>query len=118
MADRPVASGARDKLVTIQQLTEGDGPSGFPVETWTTLCELWARREDRTGHERYGTGQLSAVADVTWEIPYRADIDPELVDVPKKRRVLHGVRTYDITSAVPVGRRRTIALTTIAKADA
>jgi SPP1 family predicted phage head-tail adaptor len=117
MADRPVASGKRDKLVTIQHLTESAGASGFPVETWTDLCNLWARREDRTGLERFGTGQLSAVGDVTWEIPYRSDIDPESLPVTKTRRVVHMGRIYDITSAVPVGRRRTIALTTIAKAD-
>jgi SPP1 family predicted phage head-tail adaptor len=117
MADRQVASGARDKRITIQQLTESTGPSGFPVEDWTPLCELWAHREDRMGAERFGTGQLSAVGDVTWEIPYRSDIDPEALPVTKTRRVVHGGRIYDITSAVPVGRRRTIALTTIAKAD-
>jgi head-tail adaptor len=120
MAARPVSSGARDKWVTIQQLTESDGPSGFPVETWTPLCELWASRDDWTNRlgERFGTGQLSAVAEVTWEIPYREDIDPERIHVPKTRRVVHGARTYDITAAVPMGRRRTIALTTIARADA
>lgn len=121
MAERPVASGLRDRRITIQQLTESVGDSGFPMETWAPLCDVWANRQDAIGvriGESFEDGQLSAVAGVRWEFPYRADVDPERVAVPKTRRVLYEGRVYDITAAQPIGRRRTIALRTIAKADA
>jgi hypothetical protein len=43
---------------------------------------------------------------------YRADMDPDLVDVPKARRLVFGGRVHDIAAAQHLGRREGIELST------
>lgn len=108
--------GERDRAVTIQQMAPSSGTSRFPVETWTTLVTtVWMRKLETKIDERFKAAQLSAAADTQWEMGYRADMDPELVDVPKTRRLVYGGRVFDITSASMIGRREGIELLTIAK---
>lgn len=112
----PMEPGERDRAVTIQQLTESAGSSGFPVETWATLVTpVWMRKLDVGSQERFAAAQLSAPYETQWEMGYRTDMDPELVNVPKTRRLLYGGRTYDITGASQIGRREGIELLTVAK---
>lgn len=106
--------GTRDRLVTIQQLTETRSSAGFPVESWTTLATAYMTRRDASGRERFSADQVSASLDVTWTLYYRPDMDPETVDVPKRRRLVSQGRVYDITRAVPVGFHQDIELTTLA----
>lgn len=110
----PMDSGERDRLVTIQQLTDSIGGSKYPVEAWSTLTTAWMRKRDLKGWERFKAAQVSAPAETLWEMGYRSDMDPELVDVPKKRRLVYQGRTYDITSASQIGRREGIELMTLA----
>ena len=110
----PMEPGERDRAVTVQQLTASKGPSGFPVETWTTLAApVWMRKLDLQQRERITAEQLSAKGDTQWEMGYRADMDPELVDVERTRRLLYQGRIYDITDASQIGRREGIELLTI-----
>jgi SPP1 family predicted phage head-tail adaptor len=113
-----LSAGQRDRLVTIQQRPAIDvaGASGRPVETWTKLGDEWMSRHDVSGGERFvaGANQESAFSTVTFGMIYRADMDPETVNVPKLRRLVFQGRTYDITAATIVGNRRGIELTTIA----
>lgn len=113
-----VETGARDQWVRIEQLGETTGSSGFPVETWTTLGTWLAARTDQSAaaRERFTADQLTAVVETRWVGPYRPDLDPDLLDVPKTRRLVHRGRTYDITAAHAIGRQTDIALMTIAKA--
>jgi SPP1 family predicted phage head-tail adaptor len=113
MADT-IAAGDLDRLVTIQQLTDEIGSSGFPVETWTTLASAWMSKGDVSGRERLRAEQLSAPFDTRWQMHYRADMDPELVDVPKKRRLVYQGRSYDIVAAVQLNRREGVELLTLA----
>lgn len=108
-------AGARDKRVTIQQLAETVGTSGFPIETWTELVELDASRIDSRGDERFSADQTVATFEDRWGIEYRPDLDPDLLDVPKKRRVVYLGRAYDILSAVVVGNKDGIELETRAR---
>ena len=112
---RQHASGERDRLITIQKLTQPDnaGSSGFPVETWTTLGTMMASFVPMGGRERFSVDQLSAPFDTQWQIPYRSDMDPDLVQVPKLRRLVYNGRVHDIVSAAVVGRRRTVELNTL-----
>jgi SPP1 family predicted phage head-tail adaptor len=109
-------AGERDRRITIQKYTEVTvGDSGFPAEPWTTLATVFARKEDISGRERYIEGQLSAPAMTRWEVHYRADIDPDLVDVPKVRRVLYHGRIHDIVSASTIDRKEGIEFITLVK---
>lgn len=113
-----LAAGRRDRLITIEQISATDvaeASSGEPVETWTTLVEnLPASRLDLSGDERVQATQTSARFDAEWGINWRADMDPDLYDLPKVRRVVLGDRVHDIVSGVEVGRRAGLILRTLA----
>ena len=111
----PMEPGERDRKVTIQAVTSSVGASGRPIETVTTLASVWMRRLDLSMTEAWKTSQLSAAATTQWEMGYREDMDPELVDVPRTRRLLYQGRAYDITGASQIGRREGIELLTLAK---
>lgn len=118
----PMEPGERDYIITIEQVTDSvDGSSGEPLETWTTLeANMPAGKYDLQGYdlqgyERQQVNQLSARYDTRWEINYRLDMDPDLVDVPKTRRIVCRGRTHDIVAASMIGRREGIELQTIAK---
>lgn len=107
-------AGKRDRLVTIQQLTESKGASNYPIETWTTLVEdVWFYKEDASGRERFAENQVSAPFDTIWSGPWMDAMDPELVDVPKRRRLVVKGRVHDIVRAKELGRRGGIELTTL-----
>jgi len=115
-AERPMASGRRDRVVRLEALQSMEpGSSRFPVETWDALDDVFASKENISGRERFMADQFSASADTRWEIPYRADMDPDVIDVPKTRRLVYEGRVYRIQSAQHIGRREGIALDTLAK---
>lgn len=110
------AAGQRDRYVLIscaKPTTQGD--SGFPLETWEPLGYAWMSRLDIAGDERFGNDQEVAHATTQWVMPYQPDMDPELVDVPQKRRLTYGCRDYDILAATPRGWHRDIELLTLAR---
>ena len=110
----PLGSGARDQWVTIQARPEDPtGDSGFPTEgEWTTLATVAMARDDIDAREIARGAEERAIGTVRWELPYRADMDPDLVDVPKLRRLVYLARSFDILSATPIGRHRAIELYT------
>lgn len=101
--------------VTIQALAESTADSGFPGEDWPTLCLAWMSQAPGRGQERYAAGQLSASAETRWQMRWVPSMDPDSVDVAKKRRLLYQGRVHDITSASMIGRREGIELLTLAK---
>lgn len=109
--------GVRDRRITIQQrvTTDAVGASGRPVETWTTLDEMWAEKREMTGSEVYKASQWSAKVDGVFEVNYRDDMDPETVAVTKLRRVLYRGRVHDITAVREIGRREGLVIYTLAK---
>jgi hypothetical protein len=114
-----VPIGRRDRWVTIEGLpdeTDTQGRSGFPSEAWSPLVEhVTAMKQDVGGRERFVDNQLSTAYDTRWEIAYRPDMDPELVDVTKRRRLVYLGRTYDIVAAIMIGRREGIELLTLSR---
>lgn len=109
----PMEPGERDCAVTIQQLTE-TVVSGLPKESWTTLATpVWMRKMGLRASERFEASQVAGKADIQWEMDYREDMDPDLVNVVKLRRLLYQGRTYDITSADLIGRREGVELITV-----
>lgn len=114
----PTESGRRDCLVTIEQLTETVGVSGFPLETWAELAKVWMGRVPMAARERFVAAQTSAWADEKWYLAYRADLDPDTVAVTKARRLVYQGRVFDIVAASLIGPgRRAVELTTLAKVD-
>jgi len=110
----PVGAGARDRRVTLQARPDnGTGDSGFPTDgPWTDLAVVMMARDELEAVEIERGAQTLAISTTRWEFPYRADCDPELVDVPKLRRLLFYGRVYDIVSAAPIGRHVAIEVIT------
>jgi head-tail adaptor len=114
-----VGSGKRDRRILLQQLTATQGGSGFPVETWTDLATVWANKFEPPPffhYERFESNadQELASYETIWTIPYMPSMDPELVEVPKRRRIIVKNRVHDIVAAQETGRRREIQLSTLA----
>lgn len=114
-----LSSGQRDHEVRIEQLAASVGSTRYPVETWTTLVAVeWMARSEMRANERFVAKQESAVTETTWEMEYRADMDPDLVNVPGTRRLVCLGRTYNIIAATTIGPKRGIELLTVAKVTA
>jgi head-tail adaptor len=97
-------AGARDRLVTIQALTDTIDDAGVPLETWADLSPAeWMWKQDALSRERaaerFDAAQWAAHTYTEWELGYRADMDPEVIDLPKRRRLRFRDRTYDIVQA-------------------
>lgn len=114
-----MTSGQRDKLVTLQQRTDGVDDAGFPVPTWSTLGTAYLQRRDMSGRERFAHAQTSAVGDREWSMVYQQDMDPDTYDVPKVRRLLFGGWAFDIVHARidDETATRSIVLTTSGRKD-
>lgn len=113
----PIEPGNRDRAVNIQQADESTGTSGLPREEWYALVSnVWMSKQDLRGTERWNTDQIAAKFDSIFQMGYRPDMDPELVDVPKLRRLVYQDRIYEIVSATLIGRREGVQLATIASA--
>lgn len=115
-------AGKRDRLVTIQERSVVDAVdevSGEPLDNdddqWTTLVDAMpAAKEELSGNERFRQDRVAAHYDQRWVINYRVDMDPELVDVPKLRRLSVNGRVLEIVYAAEIGRRAGIELLTLA----
>jgi head-tail adaptor len=111
-----LSAGQRDQPVLIEQLTTGVAGSRSPVDTWTTLrTREWMSKEDLRANERFAQGQQAASTETLWEMEYAADMDPDLVNVPETRRLVHMGRIYNITAASTIGAKRGIELLTLAR---
>jgi len=113
----PLDPGSLDRRVTIQFRSDGSTESGMPVEDWTTTpsVTVFMARMAVGGMERVNTHQVSARAETRFVMHYRADMDPDLVDVAKDRRLSFQSRIYNITSAQQMGAKAAIELTALAK---
>lgn len=110
------SAGERDAYVTIHAITQGtEDDSSFPTETPSELTKTWMQKIDVRGSERFAAGQLSSPFDTIWRLDYRTDMDPDVIDVPKTRRLVHKGRTYDIVRAGFAVPRMVIELETLAK---
>ena len=114
MIDRrlPIEPGHLDRRVTIQQATNGVDEAGAPLQVWTTLARSVPMGcEAIRGMERVQAGMAQSAYDARWTMHYRADMDPELVDVPKDRRLVFRGRVHEIVAAQHLGRKAGIELT-------
>lgn len=98
----PATIGERTKLVTIQFGVPSKGGSHLAITDWTTTptADVYMRRIEASGSEQLVGAQFQASIDSEWEMPYVASMDPELVDVPKLRRLVYHGRTFNIRRAV------------------
>ena len=111
----PMEPGERNRQVLIEQIVESAGASSFPVENWGDLGWVYMAKFDLGGNERFQADQLSSRYDTRWEMGYRSDMDPELIDVAKVRRLVYQDRIYEIVTASHIGMREGVEILTIAR---
>lgn len=108
------AAGRRTVSVAIQHATDTVGASRMTVRTWATRPPtVMMSRLDVRADEREAGAQTSAFMETVFQMPYLATMDPNLVDVPKMRRLVVSGRIFDIRAASFVD-RRSIELLTLA----
>lgn len=110
----PHGAGLRSRLVTIEQLSSENAGGAFPIETWTSLALEWMSKRDLRADERFAANQTSAFAETEWQMAYRSDMDPDLLDVTKMRRLVYEGRTHDIVAASVIGMQRGVTMLTLA----
>ena len=89
-----MSAGHFDQRVTLQRAaTVQDENTGELIQTWGTLATVWARVEPVAGREFIGAGALQS--ELVTKITIRFMPNPTTAD-----RVLHGGRTYNITSVI------------------
>lgn len=88
--------GRLTERVTIEQVSEAQSASGFPVPTWSTLATVWASVNYRAGgsDEDQDAGRQVATGAVRFTMRYRSD-------VTEKMRIVHDSYNYDILSILP-----------------
>jgi len=108
--------GDRDKRVVIQYRRDGTSTTEFPVDDWarTRRLTVWMAKEDLRGAERLQAMQVQSAYDGRWVMGYRTDMDPDLLDVTKDRRLVYQGRVLNIVAGRTLGRKDGIELTTIA----
>lgn len=90
------------RRVTFQSLTSVKGTTGFGTEVWVNFVTVAASKKDLRGEERLQAAQLSSPFDTMWQTWYRKDLDPDVLDVTRVRRIIYQGRIYDITRAMPI----------------
>ncbi len=108
-----------DRYVTVQFRADADSTTGFPVDDWDATRSRsvpMARQErdpvDFRGGEIRAALQTQAAVETRWVMRYRVDMDPDLVDVARNRRLVYQGRVLDILSAEHIGRKAFVELLT------
>ncbi len=83
----------------LQSMTSVADDYGEPIETWTDVGEVWAKKTDLRGGERFAAAQTVGQVDTVFLIRYRDGAS-------SLNRVIYDDRTYDIKGVLEVGRRK------------
>lgn len=115
-----VPTGKMNRRVTLRSLADGFDEERQPIKVPSVLASgVSVYREDMDSRDRstedFKAGQYTARLETQFVMPYRADMDPEAVDVAATRDVLDGSRAYDILFGKQLGLRRQILLVARAK---
>ena len=91
-------AGPLDRRVTIEAPTPTQNSFGEPVEAWSELATVWARKRDVRASERFTAQQRLAQETAVFEIRFRSDVTP-------KMRLVEGGKVYTIDGIAEIRRR-------------
>ena len=100
-------AGKLDRRIVIQSRSLAQDGAGQPVETWATLCTVWANVEHLRGSEPFQGEQFNAQRKTTFKVRWRDDIDETM-------QVVFDDDTYRVQSVVEIGRREGLEITALA----
>ena len=88
-----------DQRITIQNVTESVDTFGQRVQTFSTLANVWAKVEEKSGSEGETSDQIIATRKVQFLIRWRNDINEQM-------RILYRGQIYEIESIINADARR------------
>ena len=97
--------GPLDRLVTIQQASQGASATGDPVasKTWSTYREAWASRTDLPSSETIVDGEVVSIAKAEYRTHYVAGVTAAM-------RILDSGVARDIVNVREVGMHRDLII--------
>lgn len=113
-----VSPGNLDRRLTIQRSISSDGPFNEPVETWTDLITIWARRRDASDSQKI---EYMAAGKTGSFIVSRFTIRSTEVarSITPLDRIIHDGKVWDIKGVKEAdeGRHRFLEITASRDAD-
>ncbi|OYU50898.1 MAG: hypothetical protein CFE27_14855 [Alphaproteobacteria bacterium PA1] len=106
-------SGARDRLITLQQKTYTLDGFGGEIVTWVTIGQRWAASMPVKDSEAFRNSEATATITHRFQILW----DAAAAQVDPTYRVLFDNRTYDIVAVKEIGRRDGIEISATARAE-
>ena len=103
-------AGKMDRQIIIKKKTVTENDFGEPIETWSDLDTVWAKKKELRGTERYAAKQTIAGIDAVYTIRWRPDISPlNIFECEGKE--------YDIYACLELGRKEGLELYAGARAE-
>ncbi len=108
-------AGDLDRRITFQRAAETSNELNEPIETWTDLVTVWARRRDASDGEKVGAGQVGSTL-MSRFVVRSSEITRDVIPTD---RIQHDGRLWNIQGIkeVDAGRRRFLEITAIMDAD-
>ena len=85
---------AINSSITVQQRATAADALGQPVDTWSTVAEIWGEIRHPSGVQQIKAGAEVSTVRASIKVRKRSDITAAM-------RVLHGATTYDIKAVLP-----------------
>lgn len=87
-------AGQLNRRITVQQLAAGQDAIGQPVQTWSTVAELWAHILHSSGLETIKAGAEMSVVRASIRVRYTRQISAGM-------RVVADSFTYNVVAVLP-----------------
>lgn len=87
-------AGQLNRRITVQQLAAGQDAIGQPVQTWSTVAELWAHILHSSGLETLKAGAEMSVVRASIRVRYTRQISAGM-------RVVADSFTYNVVAVLP-----------------
>jgi len=92
-------AGQLDRRITIQSFTTSTDDFGEVIQSFTTLANVWAKVEEKSGSEGEDGNQLVATRKVEFFIRYRSDINEQM-------RIVYEGQTHKIEAILNADSRK------------
>ena len=89
-----MAAGQLNSRVSIQARAAGQDALGQPLESWTTLANVWANIRHPSGSEAIRADAQTSIVRASIRVRLRTDVTARM-------RVVHGSTTYEIKAVLP-----------------
>jgi SPP1 family predicted phage head-tail adaptor len=106
-------AGVLDRRITIQRATVTLNEFNDPIETWSDLTTVWAKRRDASATESYRAQEVGAQISARFTIRWSTTA----ASVTPTDRLSFDGRLYNITAVRDVGRNQWREIDAVARAD-